>query len=54
MPLYTKFYLTAFRDIVDTEDANGNVWKMLLGSFDDYWDGDSEENLLEIDLEKRG
>ena len=28
------------RDICDTESANGNVWKMLLGSIDPYWDND--------------
>ncbi|KAJ9603081.1 hypothetical protein H2200_012376 [Cladophialophora chaetospira] len=28
------------RDICDTTPANGNVWKMLLGSINSYWDGD--------------
>ncbi|KAF2263815.1 kinase-like protein [Lojkania enalia] len=26
--------------IVDTEPSTGNIWKMLLGSFDPYWGGD--------------
>ncbi len=26
------------RDIVDTEPSDGNVYKMLLGSFIDFWD----------------
>ncbi|EXJ93480.1 hypothetical protein A1O1_01872 [Capronia coronata CBS 617.96] len=26
------------RDICDTTPANGNVWKMLLGSINDFWD----------------
>lgn len=30
-------------DIVDTEPSNGNVWKMLLGSIRDYWDGDPKK-----------
>jgi hypothetical protein len=28
------------RDICDTTPADGNVWKMLLGSINDYWDDD--------------
>jgi hypothetical protein len=27
-----------FRDIVDTEKSNGNVWKMLLGAIDPWFD----------------
>lgn len=30
------------RDIVDTEPADGNVWKMLLGSIDKYIDADEK------------
>jgi len=31
------------KDIVDTEPSNGNVWKMLLGAIDPYWDRLSED-----------
>ena len=30
------------RDICDTTPANGNVWKMMLGSIDPYWDDDPD------------
>lgn len=30
------------RDICDTTAAHGNVWKMMLGSINDYWDDDPE------------
>ncbi|KIW23768.1 uncharacterized protein PV07_11945 [Cladophialophora immunda] len=30
------------RDICDTTPADGNVWKMLLGSINGYWDADLE------------
>lgn len=30
------------RDIVDAEPADGNVWKMLLGSLDKWFDGDKD------------
>ncbi|EXJ92077.1 NEK protein kinase [Capronia epimyces CBS 606.96] len=30
------------RDICDTTSAKGNVWKMLLGSINDYWDDDPD------------
>ncbi|KAF2115661.1 hypothetical protein BDV96DRAFT_645853 [Lophiotrema nucula] len=28
------------KDIVDTEPSSGNIWKMLLGSIDPWWDDD--------------
>lgn len=31
------------RDICDTTSAAGNVWKMLLGSINDYWDDDPDD-----------
>lgn len=36
----TGLQLTNRRDIIDTEPCDGNVLKMLLGSFDPTWDGD--------------
>lgn len=35
---------TESRDIVDTEPADGNVWKMLFGPINDWFDGDSHTN----------
>ncbi|KAL1619885.1 hypothetical protein SLS54_006484 [Diplodia seriata] len=34
------------RDIVDTESASGDVWKMLLGSINKIFDGDAQEHPL--------
>lgn len=31
------------RDICDTTSAEGNVWKMMLGSINDYWDDDPDD-----------
>ena len=31
-------------DIVDTEPANGNVWKMLLGAINHWFDGDDDDD----------
>ncbi|KAL9620221.1 MAG: hypothetical protein Q9160_005230 [Pyrenula sp. 1 TL-2023] len=31
------------RDICDTTSADGNVWKMLLGSINPYWDDDPDD-----------
>ncbi|KAL9108230.1 MAG: hypothetical protein Q9227_006968 [Pyrenula ochraceoflavens] len=31
------------RDICDTTNAAGNVWKMMLGSINDYWDDDPDD-----------
>ena len=28
------------RDVIDTEPSNGNVWKMLLGAVNKWFDGD--------------
>lgn len=40
------------RDIVDTEPYNGNVWKMLLGSVNDWLDDDdSGATVEEISLD---
>lgn len=36
--LKEKYHLA--RDICDTTPSDGNVWKMLLGSINDEWDGD--------------
>lgn len=33
-----------FRDIVDTEPANGNVYKMILGAINPWFDDDAEMN----------
>ena len=30
----------AGRDTIDTTSANGNVWKMLLGAVNDWYDND--------------
>ncbi len=32
------------QDICDTTSADGNVWKMLLGSINSTWDGDSDDD----------
>ncbi len=32
--------LTGNRDIIDTTEANGNVWKMLFGPVNDDFDDD--------------
>jgi hypothetical protein len=32
------------RDIVDAEPADGNVWKMLLGAVNKWFDGDKDED----------
>jgi len=31
-----------YRDIIDHEPSDGNVWKMLLGSFNNTWDNDDD------------
>ena len=31
------------RDICDTTSSSGNVWKMMLGSINDYWDDDPDD-----------
>ena len=37
------------RDICDTTPANGNVWKMMLGSIDSAWDDDPDDGEDNID-----
>jgi hypothetical protein len=34
------------RDICDTTPYNDNVWKMLLGSINPYWDADKQQNRI--------
>lgn len=36
--------LTAYRDIVDEEPQDGCVWKLLLGSINETYDMDSDED----------
>ena len=31
------------RDVVDTTSADGNVWKMLLGAVNDWFDDDHDD-----------
>lgn len=50
--LISAFVSNITRNIVDTEDSKGNVWKMLLGSFDEYWDADSEIGSMREDPAK--
>jgi hypothetical protein len=38
--------MSGFRDVIDTEPASGDVYKMLLGSLVENYDG--EENGLEL------
>lgn len=35
--------LMIHRDIVDAEPADGNLWKMLLGSINKWFDQDEED-----------
>jgi len=37
------------RDICDTTPADGNVWKMMLGSIDSAWDDDAEDDADDTD-----
>jgi hypothetical protein len=43
-----------YRDIVDTEPATGNVWKMLLGNFVDEFDyaGDKDSDAAEDEIKR--
>ncbi len=34
------------RDVVDTEPSNGNVWKMLLGAVNEWFDDDASKTHL--------
>jgi hypothetical protein len=49
-------YILTFRhrDIVDTEPATGNVWKMLLGNFVDEFDhaGDEDSDTAEDEIKR--
>lgn len=37
------------RDVVDTTSADGNVWKMLLGAVNDWYDNDQDGDRDEED-----
>jgi hypothetical protein len=36
--------MCVIKDIVDTEPSYGNVWKMLLGTIDPWFDGDDGDD----------
>ena len=37
------------RDVADTTSADGNIWKMLLGAVNDWFDDDHDEETDEED-----
>ena len=41
--MYCDSYLIVPRDIVDTEPADGNILKMLLGAINKWFDGDKDQ-----------
>ena len=40
---------SASRDTIDTTSADGNVWKMLLGAVNDWYDNDPDEDIDDED-----
>ena len=40
---------SAYRDAIDTTSADGNVWKMLLGAVNDWYDNDPYEDIDDED-----